>query len=116
MKKIFAILLMALMCPLLLQAKTNKQTVVFYVYLHCDACVNKIMKNIAYEKGVKDIVCSIENQTVTVTYDADKTDVPTLQKAFEKIGKPATTTPPDPQQQKEDAHDHDHHGHEHHQH
>ena len=113
MKKIFAILLMALMCPLLLQAKTNKQTVVFYVSLHCDGCVNKVMKNIAFEKGVKDIVCSRENQTVTVTYDADKTDVPTLQKAFEKIGKPATTTPPDPAQK--DAHDHDY-DHEHNQH
>lgn len=115
MKKLFAILLLAMTCPLMLQAKTDKQTVVFYVSLHCDACINKIMKNIAFEKGVKDIVCSKEDQTVTVTYDAEKTDVPTLQKAFEKIGKPATTTPPDPQQQKKDAHDHEH-GHEHHQH
>ena len=47
------------------------------------------MKNIAYEKGVKDIVCDLKTKTVTVTYDANKTDVPTLLKAFEKIGKPA---------------------------
>lgn len=75
-------------------AKTNKQVVVLYVDLHCQACCDKIMKNIAFEKGVKDIVCDIDKKTVTVTYDANKTDVPTLQKAFARIGKPATTTPP----------------------
>ena len=48
------------------------------------------MKNIAFEKGVKDLVCDLKTKTVTVTFDAAKTDVPTLLKAFEKIGKPAT--------------------------
>lgn len=74
-------------------AKPDKQTVVFYVDLHCQGCCDKIMKNIAFEKGVKDIVCDLEKKTVTVTYDASKTDVPTLQKAFARIGKPATTEP-----------------------
>lgn len=114
MKRLLTILLLALSCPIMMQAKADKQTVVFYVYLHCDACVDKVMKNIAFEKGVKDIVCSIEDQTVTVTYDASKTDIPTLQKAFEKIGKPATTTPPDPAQKNAHDHDHDHEHHQHH--
>ena len=114
MKRLLTILLLALSCPIMMQAKADKQTVVFYVYLHCDACVDKVMKNIAFEKGVKDIVCSIEDQTVTVTYDAAKTDIPTLQKAFEKIGKPATTTPPDPAQKNAHDHDHDHEHNQHH--
>ena len=67
----------------------NKQKVVLACDLHCQGCCDKIMKNIAYEKGVKDLVCDLKSKTVTVTYDADKTDVPTLLKAFEKIGKPA---------------------------
>lgn len=75
--------------------KVDKQVVVFYVDLHCQGCCDKIMKNIAFEKGVKDIVCDLAAKTVTVTYDARKTDIPTLQKAFARIGKPATTTPPD---------------------
>ena len=70
-------------------AKPNKQVVVLSCDLHCQACCDKIMKNIAFEKGVKDIVCDLKNKTVTVTYDANKTDIPTLLKAFEKIGKPA---------------------------
>ena len=52
------------------------------------------MKNIAFEKGVKDLVCDLDTKTVTVTYDANKTDVPTLLKAFEKIKKPAKVKEP----------------------
>ena len=70
-------------------AKTDKQTVVLSCDLHCQGCCDKIMKNIAFEKGVKDIVCDLPGKTVTVTYDANKTDVETLLKAFAKIGKPA---------------------------
>ena len=93
------------------QAKAKKEKVLFYVHLHCDACVQKIMKNIAFEKGVKDIVCSIENQTVEVTYDANKTDIPTLQKSFDKIGEPASLTPdalPAANSSEEEHHHHPH--------
>lgn len=69
---------------------SNRQSVVLSCDLHCQGCCDKIMKNIAFEKGVKDLVCDLKGKTVTVTYDANKTDVPTLQKAFDKIGKPAT--------------------------
>lgn len=84
------IILMALM-PMVavFAAKQDKQVVVLSCDLHCQGCCDKIMRNIAYEKGVKDIVCDLKTKTVTVTYDANKTDVPTLLKAFEKIGKPA---------------------------
>ena len=70
-------------------AKADKQTVVLSCDLHCQGCCDKIMKNIAFEKGVKDLVCDLQGKTVTVTYDAKKTDVETLLKAFAKIGKPA---------------------------
>ena len=109
MKK-FLILLLALLPMLAIQAKPNKQTVVLYCDLHCQGCCDKIMKNIAFEKGVKDIQFDMEQQAVTVTYDADKTDVPTLQKAFAKIGKPATTRKPEPAGH---DHDHEHQGHKH---
>ena len=88
------------------EAKPNKQKVVLYVHLPCQDCCDQIMKNIAFEKGVKDIVFDMEEQTVTVTYDANKTDVPTLQKAFAKIGKPATTQKPEHNQHEEHHHQH----------
>ena len=70
--------------------QSNKRTVVLHCDLHCQGCCDKIMKNIAWEKGVKDLVCDLQKTTVTVTYDTRKTDLETLLKAFEKIGKPAT--------------------------
>ena len=95
------------------EAKPNKQKVVLYVHLHCEDCCNKILKNIPFDKelknGVKDLVFDMEEQTVTVTYDANKTDVPTIQKAFAKIGKPATTTKPEHHEE----HHHEHQGHQH---
>lgn len=114
MKRIILFLLAILPMAYMLstaEAKPNKQKVVLYVYLHCQDCCDKILKNIPFDKelknGVKDLEFDIEAQTVTVTYDANKTDVPALQKAFAKIGKPATTTKPE-----HSNHEHEHH-HEH---
>ena len=70
-------------------ARGEKQTIVFDVDLHCQGCITKIEKNIAFEKGVKDLVCDLEKKTVTVVFDPTKTSVEQLQSAFEKIGKPA---------------------------
>ena len=109
---LLAIMPMAFMLSIA-EAKPNKQKVVLYVHLHCEDCCNKILKNIPFDKelknGVKDLVFNMEEQTVTVTYDANKTDVPTIQKAFAKIGKPATPTKPEHHEE----HHHEHHGHQH---
>jgi copper chaperone CopZ len=73
---------------------SNRQVVALSCDIHCQGCIDKIMKNIAFEKGVKDIVCDLDTKTVTVTFDANKTDVPTLLKAFDKIKKPAKVKEP----------------------
>ena len=121
MKRII-IFLLAIMpmafCLSTAEAKPNKQTVVLHVDLHCQDCCNKILKNIPFDKdlknGVKDLVFDLEAKTVTVTYDANKTDVPTIQKAFAKIGKPATTEAPKCHHQCEDHHHHHGEGEHHH--
>ena len=69
--------------------QTYREKVVLSCDLHCQGCCDKIMKNIAWEKGVKDIVCDLRSKTVTVTYDTRKTDVQALLAAFERIDKPA---------------------------
>ena len=119
MKRIILFLLAILPMAFILstaEAKPNKQKVVLYVHLHCQDCCDKILKNIPFDKelknGVKDLVFDMEAQTVTVTYDANKTDVPALQKAFAKIGKPATTTAPE-HKHDEYGHQSEHHGHQH---
>jgi copper chaperone CopZ len=132
MKRIL-IFLLAIMpmafCLSTMQAKPNKQKVVLYVDLHCQDCCDKILKNIPYDKelknGVKDLVFDLEAKTVVVTYDANKTDVATIQKAFAKIGKPASTQSPKccnsqkctTEHKCEGEHQHHHHGEgEHHHH
>lgn len=117
MKRFFYLMLIALVSSTMsIGAKPSKESVKFYVYLHCEDCVNKIMKNVAYEKGVKDIVCSIDSQTVVVTYDTNKTDIATLQDAFKKINKPASLTRPENLVAPHDHDHHDHHDHDGHKH
>lgn len=54
--------------------------------MHCENCENKIKSNLRFEKGVVKIETSIPDQTVTVTYNASKTDATALQAAMKKIG------------------------------
>ena len=89
MKRLLILFMALLPVVGVMAVKPDKQVVVLSCDIHCQGCCDKIMKNIAFEKGVKDIVCDLKTKTVTVTYDANKTDIPTLLKAFEKIGKPA---------------------------
>lgn len=89
MKKLMMAMMLCLMSVSMAFAKGNKQIVVFDVDLHCAGCVTKVEKNIAFEKGVKDLVCDLNAKTVTVTFDDEKTSVKALQTAFAKLGKTA---------------------------
>ena len=62
------------------------RVVIFKVeQLCCEKCEAKIKKNFPFEKGVKGLKCDIPTQTVTITYDADKTSIEKLQKGFAKF-------------------------------
>jgi copper chaperone CopZ len=58
--------------------------------MQCQNCENKIKNNIRFEKGVKEIQTDLETKNVTVTYDAEKTNVENLIAGFKKIGYTAT--------------------------
>lgn len=68
--------------------------------MHCENCERRIKGNLRFEKGVKTIVCSIPEQRVTITYDADKTTAENIIQSFEKFGYKATEVKQDnsPQQ------------------
>ncbi len=73
------------------QKKTPKQngrykTVVYKVSLDCESCKEKLVENISFEKGVRALSISLQEQTVKVTYDARKTDSLTIEKAINKLG------------------------------
>lgn len=86
MRKVIMTLAITLM-GVAVQAKDIK-TVIFTTQpqMHCASCEKKIKGNLRYEKGVKRIDTNVEQQKVTVKYDADKTSAEKLQKAFKKFG------------------------------
>lgn len=76
---------------ILKKAKKQKgevKEVTFSVHLHCANCVKKVEENIAFEKGVKDLKVSLDDQTVYVKYDASKTSEAALKSAIEALGYP----------------------------
>ena len=90
MKK-FNMIMAAMMIAATGFAKDIK-TVVFNTApeMHCNNCENRIKNGLKFEKGVKDIKTDLETKTVTIEYDADKTNVDNLVAAFAKIEYKAT--------------------------
>lgn len=85
MKKTFICLIMAL-GAMTLYAKDIKQlTLTTTPKMSCQNCENKIKGNLRFEKGIKKVETSLADQTVTVTYDAEKTDEAKISQAFEKL-------------------------------
>lgn len=68
------------------KAEAKQHTVVFCSDVECKNCEKKVMDNLSFEKGVKDLSVNLEKQTVTVTYDAAKSDTTSLAKALRKLG------------------------------
>lgn len=58
--------------------------------MHCSGCENKIKSNLKFEKGIKDIQTNLTDKTVTIQYDADKTNVDNIIAGFKKINYDAT--------------------------
>lgn len=66
--------------------KKKVETVTFKTTIHCKNCVKKVMDNISFEKGVKDLKVNLEEKLVTVSFDPSKTDAKTLGAAISKLG------------------------------
>ena len=58
--------------------------------MHYANCEKKIKENIRFEKGVKSIKTDLKTKTVTVEYDAEKTNVQNIIQGFKKIKYEAT--------------------------
>ena len=99
-KLLFAALAVAAVCT----AKDIK-TVVLTTNpeMHCTGCEKKIKENIRFEKGIKDIRTNLDNKTVVVEYDADKTNVENIIKGFKKIKYDASVVKPTPAKKAVDA-------------
>ncbi|BDX39394.1 hypothetical protein CYCD_27490 [Tenuifilaceae bacterium CYCD] len=67
------------------QKKVDK-TVVYEVSMHCKSCKAKIERDIAFEKGVKEVTASLDEKLVIVKYDETKTTPEKIAEAIKKLG------------------------------
>ncbi len=81
-KVLFAALAMAAVC-----FGKDIKTVVLTTNpeMHCTGCEKKIKENIRFEKGIKSIKTNLDDKTVIIEYDADKTNVKNIIEGFKKI-------------------------------
>jgi copper chaperone CopZ len=98
MKNLIKILVILMMCQFALagtstvtaqskkEKKENLQTMKCWVSMSCENCKAKVEKNIAYEKGVKELDVDLPTKTVTIKYRSDKTSPAKLEKAIKKLG------------------------------
>ncbi|MDO4462302.1 MAG: heavy-metal-associated domain-containing protein [Bacteroidia bacterium] len=66
--------------------ETGLSTVIFQADVHCEGCKKKIEKNLAYEKGVKEIKVDIKSKTITVTFKKNRNNPEKLSAALVKLG------------------------------
>ncbi len=81
-------LIFALFCFVAIAAGAKDlKTVVFTTEppMHCANCENRIKDGLKFEKGVKDIITNLDDKTVTVKYDAEKTSSEAIAKALAKV-------------------------------
>lgn len=87
----FSFIFLALSFSVVLFGKDIK-TVVLKTHpeMHCENCEKKIKGNIRFEKGIKSIKTDLKSKTVTIEYDAEKTNVDKIKAGFKKIKYEAT--------------------------
>lgn len=72
---------------LMAQEKSKKtETIEIQSSVVCGQCEDRVIKNMAFEKGVKDVKVDLKTKIITITYKPGKTDKETLKKAITKIG------------------------------
>lgn len=75
------------------QQDKNLVTVTYSTSITCDMCVNTIMNSLPKEKGVKNVITSIENKTVTVTFQKERNNTEQIKRSIEKLGFTAKPLP-----------------------
>ena len=84
-KRWMATCVVALLSVTAVLAKDIRVVVFKVSQMHCEKCEKKVKDNMRFEKGLKDISTEVKTKMVTITYDAEKTNVKKLQAAFNKF-------------------------------
>ncbi len=91
MKTLKKILITMILCsiPVLVMGQEKAkslETVKFVTSIDCEACVNTIMTNLPFEKGIKDVKCDLKTKEIAVKYQKEKNNPEEIKKSIEKLG------------------------------
>ena len=86
MKKTTMLLTMLLIAAVTFAKDIKTVVVTTLPQMHCESCETKIKGNLRFEKGIKSVETNVDEQAVTIQYDADKTNEEAIMKAFGKFG------------------------------
>lgn len=86
MKKSFIAAFMLVIAGKTFAATADTLVVTTQPQMHCENCEKKIKSNIRFVKGTKKIETSVDDQKVTIVYDARKAKYDDFVEAFKKIG------------------------------
>ena len=84
-KRMLTALVITLLSVTAVMAKDIRTAVFKVSQMHCENCERKVKNNIKFEKGVKEFSTDLKTRTVSITYDADKTNVEKLKAGFKKF-------------------------------
>lgn len=84
-KRWMATCVVALLSVVAVMAKDIRVVVFKVTQMHCENCEKKVKDNMRFEKGLKEVSTVVKDRTVTITYDAEKTNVKNLQAGFKKF-------------------------------
>ncbi len=84
-KRMLALVALMLVTTVSVLAKDIRTAVFKVDQMHCENCERKVTSNIKFEKGLKGVKTDVKTKTVTITYDAEKTNIETIQKGFRKF-------------------------------
>lgn len=84
-RRMLAALVVALLSVTAVMAKDIRIAIFKVSQMHCENCERKVKNNIKFEKGVKEFSTDLNTKTVSITYDADKTNIDKLKAGFKKF-------------------------------
>ncbi len=83
-------LVLAILVGGMAPAFAEEQTVTLRVEMWCASCPFIVQRSLERVPGVADVTVSYGDQTATVTFDDERTDVAALTMATAEVGFPAT--------------------------
>jgi copper chaperone CopZ len=86
MRKVLMTMLLVLSATAMVAKDIRTLVLTTTPQMHCKNCENRVINNLKPLKGIKSVVTSVADQTVTIEYNAKKNTEENIINAFEGFG------------------------------